>query len=194
MSDARGLRNSHLAALAGAVLALCSLWAPWYRVHLPAALRDALAHGAGTVPAPIGGFVQSLAALLPESVSGDAWQVLHRIDVAVAFLAAAALAALLAAGGSLGAGVRVDRDAAARIAAGAGLVAGLLVAGRIADPPGPHAYVDVRWGAWACLLGCALMLAGGLLSLRPREQAAPLMPAPVAPPPPAVTGSVAPPA
>jgi hypothetical protein len=192
MNEPRGLRTGHLAALGGAVLALASLWAPWYRLHLPAALQDALQHRAGTLPAPLGTFVQSLATLLPESVSGNAWQVLGRTDVAVAFLSALVIAALLAAAGSFGRGVRVDLDAAGRVAAGAGTIAALAVGGRIVDAPGPDAYVDVRWGAWACLAGCALMVAGGLLALR-RSPAPVPDNAPAPPAPTAVTGSVAPP-
>jgi hypothetical protein len=192
MNDPRGLRTSHLIALGGAGLALASLWAPWYRLHLPAALRDALQQHAGTLASPVGNFVQSLAALLPESVSGDAWLVFSRTDVLVAFLAALAITALLAAAGTFGSGIRVATDAAARVSAGAGAVAALAVGGRIANPPGPNAYVDVRWGAWACLIGCGLMVAGGLVALRSPVLTVPAR-ATAAPPPAAAAGSVAPP-
>jgi hypothetical protein len=162
MDDSRGLRTGHLVALGGAALALASLWAPWYRVDLDA-LRQALQQQPGFNGTSLGGFVASIAALLPHSISGDAWQTLHRLDVLVAFASGAAIVALLAAAGALGAGIRVERDAAARVAIAAGAVCALFVAGRVMNPPGPNAIVDVRWGAWACLLGCGLMVAGGLM-------------------------------
>jgi hypothetical protein len=161
MDDSRGLRPGHLVALAGAALALLSLWAPWYRVDLDA-LRQALQQQPGFSGTSLGGFVQSIAALLPHSISGDAWQTLHRLDVLVAFASGAAIVALLAAAGSFGPGIRVAHDAAARVAVAAGAVCALFVAGRLMNPPGPNAIVDVRWGAWACLLGCGLMVAGGI--------------------------------
>jgi len=161
MDDSRGLRTGHLVALGGAALALASLWAPWYRVDLDA-LRQALQQQPGFNGTSLGSFVASIAALLPHSISGDAWQTLHRLDLLVAFASGAAIVALLAAAGGLGTGIRVERDAAARVAVAAGAVCALFVAGRVMNPPGPNAYLDVRWGAWACLLGCALMVAGGI--------------------------------
>jgi hypothetical protein len=161
MEESRGLTTGHLAALGGACLALAALWAPWYRIDL-GALQDALQQRPGLVGTPLGGFVQSLAALMPRSVSGDAWQVLDRTDVLVAMLAGAAIVALLAAAGTFGPGIRVARQVAARATVGAGAVSALFVGGRIMNPPGPNAYVDVRWGAWACLLGCVAMIAGGI--------------------------------
>jgi hypothetical protein len=168
MDDPRGLTTGHLAALGGAVLALASLWAPWYRVDLDA-LRQALQQQPGFNGTPLGGFVQSIAAVLPRSISGDAWETLHRLDVLVAFASGVAIVALLAAAGSFGPGIRVARDAAARLSAGAGAVCALFVAGRVINPPGPDAYLEVRWGAWACLLGCGLMIAGGMRAAQPRR-------------------------
>ena len=161
MAESRGLRNGHLLALAGACLALAALWAPWYRIDL-GALRDALQQRPGIAGTALGGFMQSLTALLPRSISGDAWQVLERTDVLVALLSGLSIAALLAAGGAFGPGIRVTRDSAARVTVGAGAVCALFVGGRVMNPPGPNAYIDVRWGAWACLLGCLAMIAGGI--------------------------------
>jgi hypothetical protein len=107
--------------------------------------------------------------VLPRSISGDAWETLHRLDVLVAFASGTAIVALLAAAGSFGPGIRVARDAAARLSAGAGAVCALFVAGRVINPPGPDAYLEVRWGAWACLLGCGLMIAGGMRAAQPRR-------------------------
>ena len=100
MDDSRGLRTGHLVALGGAALALASLWAPWYRVDLDA-LRQALQQQPGFNGTPLGGFVASIAALLPHSISGDAWQTLHRLDVLVAFASGAAIVALLRGGRQL---------------------------------------------------------------------------------------------
>jgi hypothetical protein len=169
MSDHRGLRSGHLVALAGACLALGSLWAPWYRVDL-GAIQGALQQRAGLAGTPAGDFMQSLMALLPRSISGDAWQTLHDTDVLVAFASVAAIAALLAAGGSFGPGIRVSRDAASRLSAGAGAICALFVGGRAMNPPGPNVYIDVRWGAWACLIGCAAMAAGGVAASSARRQ------------------------
>ena len=160
MTDQRGLRTGHLVALAGAVVALASLWAPWYRVDL-GSLRDALQQRTGVAGTPAGNFLASLMALLPRSISGNAWQTLHNTDVLVAIGSCAALAALLAAAGTFGPGIRVSLDAAARLSTGAGAVCALFVAGRALNPPGPNAYLDVRWGAWTCLIGCVAMVAGG---------------------------------
>lgn len=164
MDESRGLRSGHLVALAGACLAVAALWAPWYRVDLDS-IRQALQSRPGIAGTAAGSFLQSLTALLPPSVSGDAWQALERTDVLVALLAGLAIVALLAAGGTFGPGITVARDAAARGAAGAGAFCALFVGGRIMNPPGPNAYVAVRWGAWACLLGLLLMVAGGLAAI-----------------------------
>jgi hypothetical protein len=169
MSDERGLRSGHLLALGGAALALAALWAPWYQINV-GVLQDALQqHGvAGT---QVGNLLQSLTALLPRTISGDAWEVLGRIDVLVALLAALAVAVLLAAAGAFGSGIRVAREAAARVCVSTGVIAALAVGGRALNPPGPNDYVDVRWGAWACLAGCVLMAVGGLLALDSRRPA-----------------------
>jgi hypothetical protein len=188
MSEQRGLRTGHLLALAGAGVTLASLWAPWYRLHLPAALRDLVQQRADAFGPAAGNFVRALTALLPASISGDAWTVFAHTDIVLAMGSALVGAVLLAAAGAFGPGIRVAGGAAARIAAGAGAIGFLVVAARIADPPGPNAYLDVRWGAWAGLIGCALMVAGGLMVSREDTVSVTLDPAP------AVTGSVAPPA
>ncbi len=167
MNEDRGLRSGHLTALAGAVLTLGSLWAPWYRLHLPAALRDLLQQRADAYGPAAGNFMRSLASLLPDSVSGDAWLVFGRTDVVLALLSALVIVTLLAAAGTFGPGIGVAGGSAARVASLAGTVAGLAVVARMIDPPGPNAYLDVRWGAWACLLGCVLMVGGGIAAMRP---------------------------
>jgi hypothetical protein len=165
MNDERGLQTGHLLALGGAALALAALWAPWYEIRLDG-LQGALAQP-GVAGTQVGNLLQSVTALLPKTISGDAWETLGRVDVLVALLAALSIAVLLAAAGAFGSGISVARDAAARACAGTGAIAALAVGARALDPPAPSAYVDVRWGAWACLIGCALMVAGGLLALRP---------------------------
>jgi hypothetical protein len=161
MTEQRGLRTGHLVALAGAAATLASLWAPWYRVDL-GSLRDALQQQTGVVGTPAGNFLQSLMALLPRSVSGNAWQTLHQTDVLVAAGSCAALSARVGAAGTVGPGHRVSLDAAARLSSAAGAVCALFGAGRALNPPGPNADLDVRWGAWACLIGCVAMVAGGI--------------------------------
>ena len=193
MSESRGLRSGHLLALAGAGTVLASLWAPWYRMHIPAALRDLVQQRADAYSPAAGSFVRSLSGLLPESISGDAWTVFGRVDVALALLGALVIVTMLAAAGAFGPGVRVAGEAAARAAALAGVVAGIMVAARIMDPPGPSAYLDVRWGAWACLLGCALMIAGGLMASRTPDAAASAAFAPPIGPAPVAADSIAPP-
>jgi hypothetical protein len=171
MSESRGLRSGHLVALAGALLSLASLWAPWYRLHLPPGLRELLQQRADAFGPAAGNFVRALSSLLPDSISGDAWVVFTRTDVVLALISALVILTLLATAGTFGPGIGVAADSAARVASVAGALAGLAVAARMADPPGPNAYLDVRWGAWACLLGCALMIAGGIAALRadPRD-------------------------
>jgi hypothetical protein len=187
MNEERGLRSGHLLALGGAALALAALWAPWYEVNL-GVLQDALRQR-GVAGTQVGSFLQSLTALLPKTISGNAWEVLGRTDVLVALLAALALAVLLAAADAFGSGIRVARDSAARVCVASGVVAALAVGGRALDPPGPNDYVDVRWGAWACLTGCVLMAIGGLLALS-AGRAAPVTATPAPAP---VAGSVPPP-
>jgi len=196
MSDRRGLRIGHLASLGGAVLAVASLWAPWYRVRLDL-LHDALQARSAQLPAPVSGFAQQLeqlTALLPRSLSADAWLALHRLDALVAFAGGLTILALLAAGGALGPGIRVAGDAAARLALAAGAVTAVFVIGRIADPPGANVFIETRWGAWACLTGCIAMSAGAVLALTARAEPAPLVMTPIAAPAHDVSGSVAPPA
>jgi hypothetical protein len=194
MSESRGPRSGHLLALAGAGIALASLWAPWYRLHLPAALREMLQQRADAYGPAAGNFIRAMSALIPDSISGDAWLVFTRTDVLIALISALVIVTLLAGAGAFGTGVRVAGESAARAASVAGTVGGLAVAARMIDPPGPNAYLDVRWGAWACLLGCARMVAGGLMAGRTPVEAAPAaaFQPPVAPAA-AVADSVAPP-
>jgi len=189
MQTSRGLKPGHIIALAGACMALGALWGPWYRVDLDA-LRNALQQRPGIAGTQVGGFLQSLMALLPHSVSGDAWEVLHRVDVLVAVSTVLAVLALLATAGTFGSAIDIAGDAAGRLVAAAGAASGVFVAGRILDPPGPNTYLEVRWGAWACLAGCALMVVGGLMASAEKTTVIKLDPLP---PGPTVTGSVAPP-
>src|SRR5206468_2595199 len=71
--ETKGLRAGHLAALAGALLTLASLWRPWYTLDVPAAFRDALSSEGAKVPG-LGAFAQGLAAALPDHISASGWQ------------------------------------------------------------------------------------------------------------------------
>src|SRR6478735_2573972 len=136
MNEDRGMRSGHLMALGGAVLTLASRWAPWYRLHLPAAVRDVLQQRAYAYGPAAGNFMRSLASLLPDSVSGDAWLVFGRTDVVLALISALVIVTLLAAAGTFGPGIGVAGSSAARVASVAGTVAGLAVVARMIDAPG----------------------------------------------------------
>jgi hypothetical protein len=92
----------------------------------------------------------------------DAWSVFGGTDTLLAGAAALVLVAAVAAASD-----RVDTDAAARGIAAVGAAALALVVLKLVDEPGPDALVDVRPGAWAAAMGCALMVAGGVAARPP---------------------------
>ncbi len=181
--DRAGLRAGHLAALAGALVLVVSLWLPWYHLHLDALTRGQITGGASAVGgAPLAAFMDGLAAVL-DGQSVSAWTVFDGADVVLAAGAALVALAVLVAGGAGGPGVRVEPPAAARVAASGGLALGGLVLVKVVSRPGPAEILVPGPGITIGLAGCALMLVGGVLAARPR----PMSSAASAPPPPPVT-------
>jgi hypothetical protein len=165
--ERRGLRAGHLVALAGALLALASLWRPWYTLDVPAAFRDALSREGAKVPG-LGAFAQGLAAALPDHVSASGWRELEGADVALCVGMAAVVALVLGAAGAFGTAVRVDARAAGRGIAAVGLAGVVVVMVHVVRPPGgggaASEIVKLGQGIWIALAGVALTLVGGLMA------------------------------
>jgi hypothetical protein len=188
------LKPGHLLAGAGALIALGSLWMPWFRIDLGAMKSDpSFANGMSQVPQMFRGFVDQLFAVLPGSITGNGWQTMERTDIAIA-LAAVAVLVVLVSVASLGA----DGRSGARLTALISFVALGLVAIKYTDPgPLPKEFVEVQTGLWVAGAGWAAALVGSLLAGFGSEDAAPSHAVPVAPEPawipPDPSGSVAPP-
>jgi hypothetical protein len=140
----------------GAVVLGVSLWLPWYAVHLPEALGRELDRQTQGSPA-IGQLARELIAVIPSGLTVTAWQTFETADVALAACAGIVLSMVVA----VSSGTR-DPGAAARFALAAGTAAAVLVAVKIASPPGPAELLELRYGAWVALAGALLVAAGGL--------------------------------
>jgi hypothetical protein len=164
--EQKGLRLGHFLALAGALLAVGSLWRPWYSLSIPPAVRELFsANGEiGSDPGLFGQLARGFAAAIPGSVSVSGWEVLNGADVAIAIVALAVVAAVLAASGAIG-GLRVDAGLASRAACAAGTLVLVLAVWHVVDKPGADQaseWLHPEQGLWMALAGGVAMLAGGL--------------------------------
>ena len=180
MADRR-IGTGPLLSLLGAALTAISLWLHWYRVDFSGQIREAFRSQSGGLGGQLGsalgeafakGFGQAFGGLLPRSIVGTGWQVLHTVDVVL--LAGAVIVALAVLAGER---VNVDGAGAARIAQLAGVGLGALVVYKMVDRTGPHEFVKLAIGPWMALAGCALMTIGGLIG-PPREPVATVVFAP----------------
>ena len=198
----------HMIGAAGALVALISLWLPWLRIDL-SKLREEPAFKAseqtGSLDAQIQAAINSFIALLPDSISGNGWEIMQRTDIAFA-LGAAAVLALVYATLSLGA----DAQGTAKIMLGVGIAGMLLMLFKLGNtgvPDEAGSFVTKGPGFMVALVGWAICAAGGVFALwKPPVQATaqavtPEQYAPVAAPltpeykpdPSQVSGSIAPP-
>jgi hypothetical protein len=152
-------------AMIGALALGLSLFAPWYRIELSAALRQGIDQLGQQILTPAyRGVVSDVVARLPHSISGNAWQVFTITDVVLAIAAALVIALSAAAAGAFGSDVRVDAGWVGRTTAATGMIAAAFVAYRMIDPRGPHELIKLAYGAWVALVGAISMLIGGLAS------------------------------
>ena len=158
----RDVRIGPLPLVAGALLAIAGLWAPWYRLNLP----DGFISGFAGEFAPEGsGFFQALLTSLDEAeragrLQADAWEVLTRADIAIAGLAVIALLAVAAT--VLGHLERFPADAVT----GLGVVIAGVAIYRAVNPPDPMGMLEVMWGPWVTVAGGALIAVGSRLAFR----------------------------
>ena len=179
----QGLRTGHLLALVGALVALSSLWRPWYAIDFSGAFREELSGQAARVPGGLGQLAQGLISALPSRIEASGWRELAGADVALCSGALAVVVLVLGAAGALGHAVRVERVAAGRIIAGLGLAGAALVGWHVVSKPGAGAVgsdlVKLASGVWLALAGCAVTAIGGLMAGAP-ERPLPYSPAPPA--------------
>jgi hypothetical protein len=145
-------------AAAGSLVALLSLWMPWYVFRVPAAVLDAVNAESGRLGAF--GSVLAQATVLARRLGPvhlTAWQVLGHANVILVLgvVAAGALALLAVVGRARGVG---------RVIAACAGVALLLAAYRTAVPPGPSTLLHATWGAYVALAGSTLALVAGLVA------------------------------
>lgn len=164
--EQKGLRTGHFLALIGALVAVGSLWRPWYSVRFPPEFRELFSSDGrlGGDPGLFGQLARGMAAAIPSSVSVSGWEALKGADVAIALVAIGAAVVILAASGGIS-GLRVDAGLAARAATAAGLTVLVLALWHVADKPGPGQAADwlhVGSGLWMAVVAGALMLGGGL--------------------------------
>jgi hypothetical protein len=167
--DEKGLRTGHFLALAGALVALGSLWRPWYSVTVPTDVRDLLgaAGPVGQDPGLLGQMARGLAASLPGSLEASGWDALQGADVTLCVGALAVVALVLGAAGAFGRAVRIDPSACGSAMAAIGAAGLVIVAFHVLRKPGgaeAAAWVHVAQGLWIALAGTAATLAGGLMA------------------------------
>ncbi|HTN23751.1 MAG TPA: hypothetical protein VL120_07160 [Solirubrobacteraceae bacterium] len=133
------------AVLAGAVIVVLALFAPWYAVDFAGATRGALGQQTAQLPGVVGEFTRGLLAVLPARIVVDGWEAFEKTDVVLLVCGlGAAFAALLG---------RFE----VALFGGVAAVAATLLA--IFDKPGPGGdLIQLQWGAWASLAGAALIV------------------------------------
>jgi hypothetical protein len=168
--EQKGLRTGHIVALGGALLALLSLFRPWYEVRIPDSVLQMFGAGGqlGSDPGLLGQLSRGIASSLPSSIEASGWKELAGADVALCAGAAGVVLAVLAVAGSFGSGVRIDQRTAGSAIAAVGLGALVLVLVHVVHKPGSGSpmsdAVHLRSGIWMALAGAAAMLAGGLMA------------------------------
>jgi hypothetical protein len=173
--EQKSLRVGHILALVGALVALGSLWRPWYSVSIPPQLRELLGSGGriGQDPGLLGQMARGLASALPASVQASGWTELQGADVALCAGALAVVALVVGAAGAFGSAVRVDPSACGSAIAAVGALGVAIVLAHVAHKPGgaqAAGYIHIEPGLWIALAGTAAMLAGGLMAAaRPTE-------------------------
>lgn len=163
--EQKGLRTGHFLALAGALLAVISLFRPWYTVEIPQEVRDLFGgQGMGSDPGLFGEMMRGLASRMPSEISASGFKELEGADIAVVVAAVGVVALVLAAAGAIS-GLRADPGAAGGLtgALGAG-IAVIALAHLVNRPGGDQAkdWVHVADGLWLALAGGALTAFGGL--------------------------------
>lgn len=184
--EQRGLRPGHLVALVGALVALFSLWRPWYAIDLSPAFRDALSSRLSQVPGELGQIGRGVLSALPSRIQASGWRELQGADVALCVGGLTIVLLVLGAAGARGSAVRVERAAAGKVigflgAAGIGLVGWHIISKPGAGTPGAD-MVKLAGGIWIALAGCLVTTIGGLMA------AVPDRPIPAAPPSPSFSG------
>ena len=163
--EQKGLRNGHFLALAGALLAVVSLFRPWYTVEIPQQVRDLFrAQGLGSDPGLFGEMVRGLASRMPSTISASGWKELEGADIAIAVAVAGVVALVLAAGGAIS-GLRAESGPAGGLVGALGGVIVLVALVHLVDKPGAGQaadWVHVSDGLWLALAGGALTAFGGL--------------------------------
>jgi hypothetical protein len=174
-AEQRGLRGGHLLALAGALAALGSLWAPWYRIDL-SSLPQVVSQLADRLLRPdLAAQVKANVGSLPTSASVDAWDYFHHNDILIAALSGLVILLVISAAGALGDGISVVPRSAGRACAVFGGLSTLLVGAQfllghptirsnVPSLPTPPMPIDKQWGAYLCLAGSVAMFVGGLMA------------------------------
>jgi hypothetical protein len=179
--EQQGLRTGHLIGLSGAVVALFSLWRPWYAVDLSPAFRDALSGQVSQAPGALGQVAQGLISALPSRIQASGWRELQGADVTLCVGALGVVVLVLGAAGAFGPAVRIERVAAGRIIGVLGAAGTALVGWHVVSKPGAGALgadmVKLASGVWIALVGCGVTTIGGLMAAVP-EQPVPFSPAP----------------
>ena len=205
MSASSNSPRGVIAAALGALLALGSLWLPWYTVRISDAFREMLGSigtqkgaaaapgsGAGTggaegLAGAFAGLFQGLASVMPEEITANGWTAMDGGDIAIAVAAGAMILVLLLASNG-GSNMRVDRGAAGRLIALGGLVVVAVAAYHVVNTPGGgveqlSGTVDREPGIFAAIAGGLMMLFGGLATAAgPRSLASAEPSAPAVPP------------
>jgi hypothetical protein len=174
--ERRGLRTGQIVAAFGAAGLGLSLFAPWFGIEIT---EGGKTFAQGMMDRLLPGFhdfvAQGLSAF-PGSVNGTGWQVFDTRDVVLALGAGLVLVLTFVAAGGFGVATADGASLAARLTAGAGVVAVGLIVQALASPPFTNGQrsisiggtklfeVHSRWGAWLGLASALAIAVGGLLA------------------------------
>lgn len=167
-----------LVVLLGAAMTAVAPWLHWYRVDLTDQFREAFRARGGPFGDALGnafaeGFGRMFDGLVPHSIAGTGWQVLHTMDIVLFAGAIVVGLTVLVGTGLVAEGVNLDGVTAARLARFAGVALGAVVIYTMVDRTGPHELVKLGLGPWVALGGCALMVVGGMVGPPARHFAEP---------------------
>jgi hypothetical protein len=176
----RSTTPGHVLAAAGGVGLAASLWLPWYTLSIPQAALNSVTQLSQQFGA-LGSLIRSGAALLSQlgPIHLTAWDSFKTVP--------AVLLVIAIIGGGVALLAMSDRAGnTTQLTMLSGGVASLLVAYRIAVPPGQGSFVHPAWAIYLALVGALAMLAGGFMAKNARAdepRVVTLLPTPAPTPP-----------
>lgn len=153
--------RGHYVAAVGAIALIVSLFLPWYSLNLPPGAQEALDAETEGLPEALRELGRSFLMEVLDSVGGTAWEVFSSADIV---LCVCGVIVLLLTGLSIaarGGSMTPSPAATARLIGLIGTGTAAFVIVKMLDQPGPNVLLDVDYGPYVALGGCAAIAFGG---------------------------------